>query len=129
MLLDELCNIGKIGSGAEFCNILSTCRKHGISISAAIQSLAQLYRTYGELEGKELGEIFGTIMCSGGLRDSSEYISGLLGFVTKGINGITQTKSLMSADEIRQLNDDEVLIICRNKRPVKDYKIKYKCVA
>jgi len=123
MFFDEFCNIGKIGSGSEFCNILSTCRKHSISISAALQSLQQLFRTYGEIEGTELKEIFGVIMCASGLRDSTEYISGLLGTTTSNIDGIVKNRPLMSPDEIRRMKTNEILIICANKRPVKDYKI------
>jgi type IV secretory pathway TraG/TraD family ATPase VirD4 len=125
MLFDEFCNVGKIGSGSEFCNILSTARKHGISISAAIQSLTQLYRTYNEIEGKELKELFGTIICSSGLKDSAEYISNLLGNTTKNVNGNLKSEPLMSPDEVRTMSENEVLIVCNNKRAVKDYKIKW----
>jgi type IV secretory pathway TraG/TraD family ATPase VirD4 len=50
-LLDEFCNNGQIPSIGK---LLSTARKHNISILAAIQSLNQLYTLYGELQAKEL---------------------------------------------------------------------------
>jgi type IV secretory pathway TraG/TraD family ATPase VirD4 len=101
--------------------ILSIARKHNISVVAAIQSINQLFSIYGELQAKELRELFKTILVYCGLKDSAEYISEhLLG--TKDIKekDTTHTKPLMSADEIRRMDTDNILIICNNKRPVID---------
>lgn len=116
-ILDEMCNIGVIPS---ICKILSTARKRFISIIASIQSITQLIDVYGEIQGKELRELFKTIMVGAGLKDSADYISGLLGSKEIRINGSMSTKQLMSSNEIRRMDEDEVLIICDNKRPVKD---------
>lgn len=116
MLFDEFTNIGYIDS---MTKILSTCRKRRISIVAAIQSIIQLKRVYGEIDGTEIQELFKTILVGNGLKDSAEYISNILGIVTVGEKTKT-TKQLMTADEIRRLNKDEMLIICNNKRPVLD---------
>lgn len=116
-LFDEFCNIGIIPSIAK---LLSTARKHSVSIVAAIQSLNQLYTSYGELQAKELNELFKTLLVCAGLRDSAEYISNLLGSVKYKEKETTQTKPLMTADEIRRMNKNNILIICNNKRPVVD---------
>jgi len=114
MLFDEFTNIGFL---PDMTKLLSTARKHKLSIVAAIQSLTQLFRVYGEIEGKELQELFKTILCLSGLKNSSEYISKIVGNCTIK----DKTKPLMSEDEIRRMDKNEVLIICNNKRPVLDY--------
>jgi type IV secretory pathway TraG/TraD family ATPase VirD4 len=116
-LFDELANIGIIPS---FSKLLSTARKHSISINGAIQSLNQLYELYGELSAKVLNELFQTLLICGGLRDSASYISDILGTCDIIENETIQTKPLMTADEIRRLEKDKMLIICKNKRPVID---------
>jgi type IV secretory pathway TraG/TraD family ATPase VirD4 len=117
-LLDEFCNNGVIPSIGK---LLSTARKHDISILAAVQSLNQIYNLYGELLGKELNELFKTLLVSAGLRDSAEYISNLLGNITrKDKDNALYTQPLMSSDELRRMDKDDILIICNNKRPVID---------
>jgi type IV secretion system protein VirD4 len=110
MLLDEFSNIGKIPS---FAKLLSTARKHRLSIFVFVQSLMQLERTYGN-DGKEIRELFKTLLLTGGLKDSTEYFSKLIG-------KDNEDKPLMSEEELRMMDEDEMIIICNNKRPVKDY--------
>lgn len=116
-LFDEFCNVGKI---SDINLYLSTCRKHNITIAACIQNLTQLKRLYGELEGKELQELFKTLIVSGGLKDSTEYFSNLIGDKEVKEKNMTKTKPLMSTAELRMLKDNEVIILCNNKRPVRD---------
>jgi type IV secretion system protein VirD4 len=116
-LIDEMANIGII---PEISRLLSTARKHKLSILGAIQSLTQFQTLYGDLEGKQLKELFKTVLIAGGLKDSADYISNLLGTKEQKENGTTYTKPLMTADQIRRLKKDEMLIICNNKRPVLD---------
>lgn len=117
VLLDEMANIGIIPS---FSKLLSTARKHNISIVGAIQSLTQLSTLHGELQGKEITELFKTILVCGGLRDSAEYVSKMLGTKDYRIKDTWYTDPLMTADEVRRMDKDDVLIICNNKRPVID---------
>lgn len=112
-IYDEMANIGIIPN---ICNLLSTIRKHSVSIVGAIQSLTQLSTLYGELKGKELQELFKTLIICGGLRGSADHISDILG--TKEEDG--KPKPLMTSDEIRRMDKNEILIICNNKRPVID---------
>jgi type IV secretion system protein VirD4 len=122
MMFDEFCNIGII---PDIAKILSTARKHKLSIIAAIQSLMQLAVMYGDKEAEELHELFKTILITSGLKESADYISKLLGTQDRKIDGIFKTEPLMSADELRRMNSNEVLIICNNKRPVIDYMIDF----
>jgi type IV secretory pathway TraG/TraD family ATPase VirD4 len=102
------------------CQLLSTARKRKISIIAAIQSLTQLYRVYGEIQGNELRELFKSIIVGAGLKDSAEYISQMLGNKQTKKNETFITEPLMTPDEIRRMKNDKILIICNNKRPVID---------
>ena len=116
-LFDEFTNIGKI---TDINNYLSTFRKHNIGVAACVQNLTQLKKTYGEIEGKELQELFKTVIFTGGLKDSTEYFSKLLGDKEFKEKDIIKTKPLMTESEIRQLPDNDIIILCKNKRPVKD---------
>jgi len=121
-LLDEFTNVGKI---TDINSYLSTCRKHNIGIIACIQNLTQLKRTYGEIEGDELRELFKTVIVSGGLKDSNEYFSNLIGNKEVTENKIKHVKPLITPSELRQLPEEEVIILCKNKRPVRDKIIKF----
>lgn len=116
-LLDELCNIGKI---SDINSYLSTCRKHNISIVGCIQNLTQLKRVYGEIEGKELQELFKTLIVSGGLKDSNSYFSDLIGTKKVKEKEVEKRVPLLEPHELRQLDDNKVIILCKNKRAVKD---------
>jgi type IV secretory pathway TraG/TraD family ATPase VirD4 len=48
------------------------------------------------------------------------YISDLLGTTECKEKDTTRTKPLMTSDEIRRMDRDDMLIICNNKRPVID---------
>lgn len=117
LLFDEFCNIGKL---SDIGNYLSTCRKFNISITACIQNLIQLKKIYGEIDGDELRELFKTIVFSGGLKDSAEYFSNMLGDTEVKENNITVKKPLMTASQIRQMKEGKVVIIAKNKKPVMD---------
>jgi len=116
-MIDEFGSCGLIPS---CCSILSTIRKHNVTIVAAIQSLTQLSSLYGELQGKQLKDLFKTILVCSGLKESAEYISNLLGGEEYIENKITQSRKLMSPSEVRMMSKKDMLIICDNKRPVID---------
>jgi type IV secretion system protein VirD4 len=116
LILDEMANIGKINGLSQ---TLSTCRSRRVSILGCIQSLGQLELVYNS-ESKVLTELFKTVVFSGGLKDSSEYASELVGLGKFHKNNDTYVDKLMSSDAIRRLKDDELLIICGNKNPVID---------
>lgn len=100
--------------------VLSTARKKRISLVCTIQSLNQLKDVYGN-KSDTVRELFKTLLVTGGLRDSTEYISNIVGECIRLNNDKKEVKDkLLRPDEIRRLNDDEMLIICSNKRVVKD---------
>jgi type IV secretion system protein VirD4 len=117
LLFDELCNIGYIPS---FTKLLSTCRKRNISISGCIQSLSQLERVYGNTQAQELRELFKTLVVMGGLKDSADYVSGLLGNEEVVKDKQRYIRPVMSADQVRRMPIDKCLILCHNKQPVVD---------
>lgn len=121
LVLDEMANIGKINGLAQ---TLSTCRSRRVSILGCIQSLGQLELVYGE-ESNVLTDLFKTIVFSGGLKDSSEYASELVGLGKFHKNNETYVDKLMSSDAVRRLKDDELLVICGNKNPVIDKMYKW----
>lgn len=116
MLLDEFTNIGAI---PDMAALLSTARKHTISITASIQSINQLARTYSR-DAAELQELFKTVVCTCGLRSSAEYISDLIGVRHSYNNGVESIHPLIDKDEIRRMKQGQVLIVHNNKRPVMD---------
>jgi type IV secretory pathway TraG/TraD family ATPase VirD4 len=99
---------------------LSTCRKFRVSITACIQNLTQLKKIYGEIDGDELRELFKTIVFCGGLKDSAQYFSDMLGTTEVKQNNITTEKPLMTASQIRQMKTGKMMIITKNKKPVQD---------
>lgn len=113
MILDEFANIGHI---PDICKLLSTARKHNLSIVATIQNLTQLHRIYGDTDGKELPELFKTTIICAGLKDSAEYISKLIG--SKKTKKGTEPK--MTESDIRTIDKNKAIIICDNKKPVVD---------
>lgn len=116
-LFDEFANCGIIPN---ICKLLSTIRKRCMSIVAAIQSINQLITLYGEAQSKELIELFKTLIVCGGLKDSAEYVSTLLGTKEYYEKETRCVKQLMTPDEVRRLSKDDILIVCNNKRPVID---------
>lgn len=116
-VLDELCNIGIIPN---FDNYLSSIRRYGMGILGCTQCLAQLNANYGDVRTKIILENFNTICALPGLKDSAEYFSSLLGTFDKNVEGTIIKSQVLSIDELRRLDDNKILIICKNKRGVID---------
>ena len=115
-LLDEFANIGVL---EDVQSLLSTCRKHCISLVTAIQNVIQLKALYGELEANNINELFKTVLVCAGLKnESAVYVSDLLG--TVDYRGNDKTMQLKTPSEIRMMDENDILIVCNNKRPVID---------
>jgi type IV secretion system protein VirD4 len=134
MLLDEFANIGAI---PDFSTEITLLRSERVPVIAGIQSFAQLAERYGHDAARTIAENFQTKLILAGLEfDSAERISKHLGELTiierrdshtsKGFfgEGASRTRSLqkyarrlLTANEITQLADDEVLIVSANKKP------------
>lgn len=134
MMLDEFANIGAI---PDFSTEITLLRSERVPVIAGIQSFAQLAERYGHDAARTIAENFQTKLVLAGLDfDSAERISKHLGELTiierrdshtsKGWfgEGASRTRSLqkyarrlLTANEITQLSDDEVLIVSANKKP------------
>lgn len=134
MMLDEFANIGAI---PDFSTEITLLRSERVPVIAGIQSFAQLAERYGHDAARTIAENFQTKLILAGLEfDSAERISKHLGELTiierrdshtsKGWfgEGMSRTRSLqkyarrlLTANEITQLSDNEVLIVSANKKP------------
>ncbi len=134
MMLDEFANIGAI---PDFSTEITLLRSERVPVIAGIQSFAQLAERYGHDAARTIAENFQTKLVLAGLDfDSAERISKHLGELTiiehreshtrKGFfgEGASRTRSLqkyarrlLTANEITQLADDEVLVVSANKKP------------
>jgi type IV secretion system protein VirD4 len=126
--LDELANIGKI-SNLEI--EVSVVRGRGISLVFGIQSYSQIYAVYGERQGQIIIDNCSTkIYLSSCDYDTAERVSKALGETTITEFRETETerggsstpvktqRRLFFADEIRQIDKGEQIIITGNVKPI-----------
>ena len=137
-LLDEFANIGIIPN---IDRALATFRSRNISISIGIQSLNQLQQIYGEKKTNSIIDNLKTKIILPGLSyDSADYFSKLCGFheiitVNKSFqfgtnksvsfNSLPQKRELLTAAEVRRLEDETMLIIIDNLNPFRDNQYRY----
>ncbi len=126
--LDELANISKLPN---FEIEITVVRGRSISLILGIQSYSQIYAVYGERQGQIIIDNCATkIFLSGCDNDTAERVSKSLGETTvteyrtsEGDKGgsttpITTQRRLLYADEIRQIDTKQQIIITSNKRPM-----------
>lgn len=133
MTLDEFNNIGKIPN---FTERLSTTRSYGIEVFPIVQSIGQMKDRWGPDQTDEIIDNCDTILYLGANSLSSqEYFSKLLGTTTVRIQSKSESKndnggsagesysvtgrSLLTADELRRLDDNTALIFMKGKYPMK----------
>lgn len=134
MMLDEFANIGAI---PDFSTEITLLRSERVPVVAGIQSFAQLAERYGHDAARTIAENFQTKLVLAGLEfDSAERISKHLGELTiiehrdshtsSGLFGESASRTtslqkyarrLLTANEITQLSDNEVLVVSANKKP------------
>lgn len=140
MLLDEFANIGIIPS---FSRLAATCRSRKISLVLGIQGVEQIYENYGDKNGESILNNIKTKLFYPGLAPTTtEYASKLCGYTTvetistsrqrndtknggESISKSSQRRELLDANEIRTLDDDDILMILHNRPPVIDKQNKY----
>jgi type IV secretion system protein VirD4 len=147
LYLDEFVNFcGKIGN---FETTLSLARGRGVSIVMALQSIfGQLDARYSRDIAKIIRDNAATkIILAGTDFETAQYISNILGEATiiannysrsrqndtllnsKGGSTTTAQKEfkrmLLTPDEVRRIGRDEAIIICENKRPMRELKSFY----
>ncbi len=134
-LMDEFANVGVVPN---IDIVLAICRSRNISISIGIQSINQLKQRYNEAANTILDNLKTKAFLPGLSYDSAEYASKLLGF--KEIKSIStsyskkndnsysvsaQKRELLTADEVRRLPDETILIISDNRNGFMDKQQRY----
>ncbi|HZS48405.1 MAG TPA: type IV secretory system conjugative DNA transfer family protein [Blastocatellia bacterium] len=140
LFLDELANIGQI---PEFASEVTVARGRDIALVLGIQSLAQLDALYGRANAQTIIDNAQTKIALAGLaNDSAELISRELGDTTIMIprvshtdggmrnSSVTRTEAdsrrrLMTADEVRRLKEEEMIVIITNRRPLQLERFNY----
>ena len=130
-ILDEFANVALPG---DFVQILSTCRKHGISMNIILQAVSQLKALYE----KEWETIIGCcdvfLYMGSNEKSTHRYISESLGKET--INVMSRSSSdksvstsiqlsgreLMTESEVRNMPKEECIVMIAGEKPVRDLK-------
>ena len=132
-LLEEAGNIGRIPN---FATLMTTLRKRQCSVSIVLQDTEQLVHTYGREAARTIlnGGCASRLYLPGLSPEESLGVERSLGETTIHVqesvphephetpDRIRERKtgrSLMTADEVRTMDDDEGLYLYGNKRPVK----------
>lgn len=115
---------------SDFLSVANTIRGYNVSLSIILQSLSQLITRYGK-EGESIKEAFNTHICLAGADYySCDYFSKISGRVretqTRGnitdpsnLNTDYREYNLINPAEIRTMNDGEVLLVSKNRQPLK----------
>jgi type IV secretion system protein VirD4 len=127
--LDELCNAGRIPGYAEY---ISLVRSQGIAMIQCIQDFGQLRREYGADDAATILSNSNTkVFFPGTGKQEAEFASELLGDTTvktsslhRGRKGLSDSVSyarrrLMTPDEVRRMEQGELLVIAANLAPMR----------
>ena len=132
LMLDEFDTLGRV---PEFEDDITLLRKQKVIIVAGVQSLSQLEKNYGRESAKIILEGLQSIVILSGLKDEiAERVSKWLGELTLVEDSVSTSSSfmegssttigekkharrLMTADEVRRINDSDAVIISTNKKP------------
>ena len=133
-LMDEFANVTLPD---EFDKLLSTMRSRQIFVSIILQNLAQIKALYKDSWESIVGNCDELYYLGGNEQSTHKYISELLGKETLDTNtfgkstghsgsystNFQQTgRELLTADEVRLLDNNDGLLFIRGERPIKDKK-------
>ena len=133
-LMDEFSNVSLPN---DFDKILSVMRSRGVSVSIILQNLAQLKTLFEKQWESIVGNCDEFLYLGGNEQSTHKYVSELLGKATidtntygktSGQNGNYSTnyqfsgRELLTADEVRMLDNRYALLFIRGERPVRDLK-------
>ena len=133
-LMDEFANVALPD---EFDKLLSTMRSRQIFVSIILQNLAQIKALYKDSWESIVGNCDETYYLGGNEQSTHKYISELLGKETldtntfgksSGRNGNYSTnyqqtgRELLTADEVRLLDNNYAVLFLKGERPVRDRK-------
>ena len=133
-LMDEFANVSLPD---DFDKILSVMRSRGVSVSIILQNLAQLKALFEKQWESIVGNCDEFVYLGGNEQATHKYVSELLGKETIDTNTYGKSygmkgnyskndqqagRELMTADEVRMLDNRYALLFIRGERPVKDFK-------
>ena len=133
-LMDEFANVALPD---EFDKLLSTMRSRQIFVSIILQNLARIKALYKDSWESIVGNCDELYYLGGNEQSTHKYISELLGKETLDTNtfgkstghsgsystNFQQTgRELLTADEVRLLDNNDGLLFIRGERPIKDKK-------
>ena len=133
-LMDEFANVALPD---EFDKLLSTMRSRQIFVSIILQNLAQIKALYKDSWESILGNCDETYYLGGNEQSTHKYISELLGKETLDTNTFGKSsgrsgnystnyqqtgRELLTADEVRLLDNNYGLLFIKGERPIKDKK-------
>ena len=133
-LMDEFANVALPD---EFDKLLSTMRSRQIFVSIILQNLAQIKALYKDSWESILGNCDEMYYLGGNEQSTHKYISELLGKETLDTNTFGKSsgrsgnystnyqqtgRELLTADEVRLLDNNYGLLFIKGERPVKDKK-------
>ncbi|MCQ2748615.1 MAG: type IV secretory system conjugative DNA transfer family protein [Clostridia bacterium] len=129
-LLDEFANIGTLPG---FAALVATARSRKLGVAIALQGMEQLKANYGEETAYNILNNMKTKLFYAGLTGTSaEYVSQLAGYTTIKAESVTtndngssssisdQRRELITADEVRRIDENKMIIIAHNKPVVFD---------
>lgn len=150
VILDEFCNIGRIGGaadGSDFAKVVSVVRSYGIKIMMIIQSLGQLQNRYPNNLWAELIGNCDTQISLGCTDDvTAKYISDRSGTVSIDVVSEAKQKktiaiaqfipqyresvgagkrALLTQDEVLRFPNEELLVFTRGQNALRLYKLDY----
>lgn len=150
VILDEFCNIGRIGGaadGSDFAKVVSVVRSYRIKIMMIIQSLGQLQNRYPNNLWAELIGNCDTQISLGCTDDiTAKYISDRTGIVSIDVESTAKQKktiaiaqfipqyresigagkrALLTVDEVLRFPNEELLVFTRGQNVLRLYKLDY----
>lgn len=133
-LMDEFANVSLPD---DFDKILSVMRSRGVSVSIILQNLAQLKALFEKQWESIVGNCDEFVYLGGNEQSTHKYVSELLGKETidtnsygrsDGMRGNFSTnfqvagRELLTADEVRMLDNRYAIVFIRGERPIIDVK-------
>ena len=133
-LMDEFANVSLPD---DFDKILSVMRSRGVSVSIILQNLAQLKALFEKQWESIVGNCDEFVYLGGNEQATHKYVSELLGKETINLDTFNQSygmrgnysknlqiqgRELLTADEVRMLDNQFALLFIRGERPVRDLK-------
>ena len=133
-LMDEFANVSLPD---DFEKILSTMRSRNVSVSIILQNLAQLKALFEKQWESIVGNCDEFLYLGGNEQSTHKYVSELLGKETIDTNSYGKStgrsgsystnyqivgRELLTADEVRMLDNSECILFIRGERPLKDKK-------